>query len=78
MIDLDIPDFLRATPENTAAARAAWKETKPKKRSKQKNRHRFDLPKTIDPTGLALLKQIEQEKKAKQKARFESLRARRR
>lgn len=68
MID-DIPDFLRLT---TAERQAAWKGrkltvTKPTKRKA------WHLPKTIDATSLALLRQQEREAKARKKARLTAL-----
>ena len=75
--ELDIPDFLKATPENTAAARKAWKAKKLGKKKAIKRRP-FHLPKTMEPAGLALLKQIEADKAAKREARFAMLKSRNR
>jgi len=70
----DIPDFLRVTAETP---RAAWTPPK-KKRSARAKRHPFHLPVNIEPAGLALLKEIEREKKQKMVARFAALRERKR
>lgn len=78
MNDLTIPDFLKATPENTAEARELWKQLykgKAVAKKRKAKRQRFDLPKTIEPAGLALLKKIEREKEEKKQARFAALRA---
>ena len=75
----DIPSFLRV--ENTASAgddasvkaRMAVKKPPCRRRSP---RPRYDLPKTMDATAWALLKQIERAKAEKQAAKFRQLRER--
>jgi len=68
MIDMPpIPDFLIATPENTRQARAAWKPCR--HRTAKSRRRPFHVPPGIEPVGLAMLKEIERQKKAKKKAK---------
>ena len=73
MDGLDIPDFLRATPENTAASRAAWKKPPKQRRPAKVKTKAFHLPKTMEPEAWALLRRIEKEKAEKQKARLAAL-----
>lgn len=61
-----IPDFLRATGPSTMKVEL-------KVRKRKVKRQRFDLPANIEPAGLALLRQIEQQKKERQKARLAAL-----
>lgn len=76
----DIPDFLRA--ENSAKAKLTpeqeeWlKDWLGRVRPSRRCRQRFDLPKNIEPAGRALLKQIEKDKKERQRERIKELRER--
>lgn len=70
----DIPDFLRVTADTP---RAPWK-AKAKRKTRTSGRRPFHLPKTIEPAGLELLKQIECERQEKTKARLAMLKTRRR
>jgi guanylate kinase len=67
----DIPDFLRVKNRVPLAVKPEWL-TKPRRDSRRK-KVRYDLPKSMDATGWALLKQIEGEKEEKKKQRFEAL-----
>jgi hypothetical protein len=74
----DIPDFLRV--ENRAQLRALplpqW-FVDALKRPRVGRRARHDLPRSVEPAGLKLLKEIERERDEKQKARFAVLKERR-
>lgn len=65
---LDIPAFLRVenhvplSPEQEARLKEWLRSRRPGARHK---RRRWDLPKSIDETGLALMKQIERAREAK-------------
>ncbi len=77
----DIPEFLKVanrkplSAEDAERVKAAMAATKPPCRRRSR-RQRFDLPRSIEPVGAALLKQIEQTKAEKQKAKFRALRER--
>lgn len=82
MIDMPpLPDFLRAenrvplTPEQEAEY-AAW-QRQHRSHRRERKRHRFDLPREMDATAWALLRQQEADRAAKQKARLAALKERR-
>lgn len=71
---LDIPDFLRRTPERQAEINASWKG----KRLRSVGAGSFDLKpkKVLDPDVKAFLREQEKREKAKRDARFAMLRER--
>jgi len=70
----DIPDFLRVenrkplSPEVEVRCKERMAAARPA--SRRCRRQRFDLPKSMEPVGWALLKQIERQNIEKQKARL--------
>jgi hypothetical protein len=65
----DIPDFLKVANRVAPANPVKLAQT----RRKAERKRPFHLPKTIEPAGLQLLKQIEDEKKRKREERFRNL-----
>ncbi len=70
----DIPEFLLVKNRVAGVPDPDW--IKNAKRAERKRQRDFTMPKSIEPAGLQLQKQIERERDAAQKARFAALRER--
>jgi hypothetical protein len=70
----EIPAWLRLTAEERAAAWSDRKLTNGQRAAGRIKQHRWDLPRTIDGAGIALLKQIERDRNQRQRERLAKLR----